>query len=122
MAGELKALQVIKNLNDRHPMDIVATFMGAHLVPAEYKANRAGPHLGDDAVLHQDPGVLEDLDFPLLRALSGAGTTGGGQHADVGDNGFHVVLLSVIGYKRDAEPLPFWRHHLRSQERLRPGH
>ena len=38
---ELKALQVIKNLNDRHHMDIVATFMGAHLVPAEYKANRA---------------------------------------------------------------------------------
>ena len=38
---ELKALRVIKNLNDRHAMDIVATFMGAHLVPAEYKANRA---------------------------------------------------------------------------------
>lgn len=37
---ELKALQVIRNLNDRHPMDIVATFMGAHLVPAEYKADR----------------------------------------------------------------------------------
>ena len=37
---ELKALQVIKNLNDRHPMDIVATFMGAHLVPKEYKENR----------------------------------------------------------------------------------
>ena len=37
---ELKALQVIKNLNDRHPMDIVATFMGAHLVPKEYKQNR----------------------------------------------------------------------------------
>ena len=37
---ELKALQVIKNLNDRHPMDIVPTFMGAHLVPAEYKQNR----------------------------------------------------------------------------------
>ncbi len=37
---ELKALQVIKNLNDRHVMDIVATFMGAHLVPAEYKENR----------------------------------------------------------------------------------
>ena len=38
---ELKALQVIKNLNGRHVMDIVATFMGAHLVPAEYKSNRA---------------------------------------------------------------------------------
>ena len=37
---ELKALQVIKNLNDRHPLDIVATFMGAHLVPKEYKENR----------------------------------------------------------------------------------
>ena len=37
---ELKALQVIKNLDERHPMDIVATFMGAHLVPAEYKNNR----------------------------------------------------------------------------------
>ena len=37
---ELKALQVIKNLNDRHAMDIVPTFMGAHLVPKEYKQNR----------------------------------------------------------------------------------
>ncbi len=37
---ELKALQVIQNLNERHPLDIVPTFMGAHLVPKEYKANR----------------------------------------------------------------------------------
>ena len=37
---ELKALRVIQNLNDRHFMDIVATFMGAHLVPAEYKQDR----------------------------------------------------------------------------------
>ena len=37
---ELKALRVIQNLNSRHPMDLVATFMGAHLVPAEYKADR----------------------------------------------------------------------------------
>ena len=39
---ELKALQAVKSLNDRHPVDIVATFMGAHLVPAEYRADRAG--------------------------------------------------------------------------------
>ena len=39
---ELKALQVIQNLNDRHVMDIVPTFMGAHLVPKEYKENREG--------------------------------------------------------------------------------
>ena len=37
---ELKALQVIRDLDGRHPIDLVATFMGAHLVPAEYKANR----------------------------------------------------------------------------------
>ena len=37
---ELKALQVIDNLNRTHPMGLVATFMGAHLVPAEYKSNR----------------------------------------------------------------------------------
>ena len=37
---ELKALQVIENLSRRHPMDIVPTFMGAHLVPAEYKQDR----------------------------------------------------------------------------------
>ena len=38
---ELKALQVIDNLNKTHPVDLVATFMGAHLVPKEYKENRA---------------------------------------------------------------------------------
>lgn len=37
---ELKALQVIRELDDRHPMDLVATFLGAHLVPAEYKNDR----------------------------------------------------------------------------------
>lgn len=37
---ELKELRVIRDLNERHPIDLVATFMGAHLVPAEYKKNR----------------------------------------------------------------------------------
>ena len=37
---ELKSLRVIRKLNERHAMDIAATFMGAHLVPAEYKADR----------------------------------------------------------------------------------
>ena len=37
---ELKELRVIRDLNERHPIDLVATFMGAHLVPAEYKRNR----------------------------------------------------------------------------------
>lgn len=37
---ELKELRVIRELNERHPIDLVATFMGAHLVPAEYKRDR----------------------------------------------------------------------------------
>ena len=37
---ELKELRVIRDLNERHPIDLVATFMGAHLVPAEYKHDR----------------------------------------------------------------------------------
>ena len=37
---ELKELRVIRDLNERHPIDLVATFMGAHLVPAEYKQSR----------------------------------------------------------------------------------
>ncbi len=37
---ELKALRVIRTLDGNHPIDLVATFMGAHLVPAEYKADR----------------------------------------------------------------------------------
>jgi len=38
---ELKALRVIRELDECHPIDLVATFMGAHLVPAEYKHDRA---------------------------------------------------------------------------------
>ena len=38
---ELKQLRAIRRLQESHPMDIAATFMGAHLVPAEYKQNRA---------------------------------------------------------------------------------
>jgi len=37
---ELKELRVIRDLGARHPIDLVATFMGAHLVPAEYKHDR----------------------------------------------------------------------------------
>ena len=37
---ELKQLRAIRRLQEEHPMDVVATFMGAHLVPAEYKHDR----------------------------------------------------------------------------------
>lgn len=34
---EVKMLEVIQKLNREHPVDIAATFMGAHAVPPEYK-------------------------------------------------------------------------------------
>lgn len=37
--NELKILEVIKELNGRHPIDIIPTFLGAHTVPKEYRAN-----------------------------------------------------------------------------------
>jgi imidazolonepropionase len=37
MENELKTLEVIKALNEKHPMDIVPTFMGAHAIPPEYQ-------------------------------------------------------------------------------------
>jgi imidazolonepropionase len=36
---ELKQLEVAKELNERHVVDVVPTFMGAHAVPKEYKVD-----------------------------------------------------------------------------------
>ena len=40
MDNELKQLRVIRRLDEDHPMDVAATFLGAHAVPGEYKADR----------------------------------------------------------------------------------
>jgi imidazolonepropionase len=36
---EVKQLEVAKELDETHPVDVVRTFMGAHAVPSEYKEN-----------------------------------------------------------------------------------
>lgn len=41
---ELKQLRVIKRLNEAHPMDAVATYLGAHAIPEEY-AHRSGEYI-----------------------------------------------------------------------------
>lgn len=41
-ADEIKTLEVLKELNETHPMDVVSTFMGAHAVPPEFKDNAPG--------------------------------------------------------------------------------
>ncbi len=40
--SELKMLRVIAKLNENLPVDIIATFMGAHEFPEEYQADHAG--------------------------------------------------------------------------------
>jgi len=40
--SELTQLNVYKMLDERHPMRIVPTFLGAHLVPPEYESDRLG--------------------------------------------------------------------------------
>ena len=37
---EIKMLEVIKELNRIHPIDLIPTFLGAHEIPEEYKNNR----------------------------------------------------------------------------------
>ena len=38
--NELKCLNVIRKLDEEHPVDLVPTFMGAHALPGEYKDSR----------------------------------------------------------------------------------
>jgi len=54
---ELKQLEVMKVLNEEHPVDIVSTFMGAHATPAEYKGR-------EDAFLDY---MIEDV-MPEVKA------------------------------------------------------
>jgi imidazolonepropionase len=42
IASELKILRLHKELAAEHPLDIVSTFLGAHVVPAEYRGTPAG--------------------------------------------------------------------------------
>ena len=37
--SELKSLEIIKNVNKNHEIDMIPTFMGAHAIPPEYKSN-----------------------------------------------------------------------------------
>ncbi len=42
LEDEIKMLEVIKELNKIHPIDLIPTFLGAHEIPEEYKNNRKG--------------------------------------------------------------------------------
>ncbi|NLD20044.1 MAG: imidazolonepropionase [Clostridiales bacterium] len=44
LENEIKMLKVIKALDEKHPMDVVPTFMGAHAIPPEYEG-RGGEYI-----------------------------------------------------------------------------
>lgn len=52
---ELKQLRVMKDLNEKHPVDVIATFLGAHSVPESYK-DRSDDYI--DYVINE---VLKDV-------------------------------------------------------------
>jgi imidazolonepropionase len=56
-ADELKSLQAIQALNAAQPLELVATFLGAHAVPEEY-ADRADAYV-DLVIYEMLPAVLE---------------------------------------------------------------
>jgi imidazolonepropionase len=41
--SELKILSLHKELSAEQPLEIVSTFLGAHVVPAEFRASKSGP-------------------------------------------------------------------------------
>ena len=56
--SEIKQLQIIRELSQTHPMEMVPTFLGAHEVPDEYRENRQGYI---DLVIHEMlPAVVRD--------------------------------------------------------------
>ena len=43
LASELKILKLHKELSAEQPLDIVSTFLGAHVIPGEFRARPSGP-------------------------------------------------------------------------------
>ena len=88
---ELKTLQVYRRLDETQPLDLVVTFLGAHVVPPEYAGDREGylrllcdellPHLAEDGLAEFCDAFLEETAFradevrQLFRAAGEAGLT-----------------------------------------------
>ncbi len=61
---EIKQLEVIKALNDQYPVDIHATYLGAHALPEESKRDRRGfiDHIIDDMKIIKKKNLAESVD------------------------------------------------------------
>jgi imidazolonepropionase len=83
-ANELKLLEVYRSLGAAQPIRLVPTFLGAHVVPPEFRDDRAGylslliddliPHIGRERVLRagREAGLGGKLHADQLSAGGGA--------------------------------------------------
>ena len=65
---EIKMLEVLKKLNEDHPVDVVSTFMGAHAIPEDYKPLEDGADQFIDVLCNE---MLWSLGNSVLSVIMG---------------------------------------------------
>jgi len=111
-ANELKQLQVYRELDATHPADLVPTFLGAHVVPPEYRDDRDAyvdllcerliPRIADEGLALFCDAFVEDGAYTAdeaRRILSAARDRGLGikLHADQLSDGGGASLAAAFG-------------------------
>jgi imidazolonepropionase len=119
--SELKLLRVYRRLSDCQPVRLVPTFLGAHIVPAEYRQDRAGyidllvnqliPMVAREGLAVACDVFVEDSAFTVdeaRRILRAAGSAGlaARLHADQLTAGGGAELAAEVG-ARSADHLEF---------------
>lgn len=112
LESELKQLEVYRDLDEQQPVDLVATFLGAHMVPEEYSQNREAylrllcneliPAISQQKLARFCDIFVEKGAFSLEEArtlLATARQAGLGLkvHADQLSNGGGALLAATLG-------------------------
>ena len=110
--SEIKQLEVYRQLDQLQPIDLVATFLGAHMVPEEFTNNRAGyveflcdeliPEIADRGLAQFCDAFVEDGAFTIAEGrqiLCAAAEAGLGLklHADQLSDGGGAALAAQLG-------------------------
>ncbi len=112
--NELKLLRVYRRLGELQPVRVVPTFLGAHIIPAEYRQNRRGygdllvneliPRVAREGLAAACDVFVEESAFTveearrILLAARGAGLAAR-MHADQLTSGGGAELAAEVGAK-----------------------
>jgi len=111
-ANEIKQLEVYRRLSKAHPMDLVPTFLGAHIIPPEYRNKREAyidllcdrliPRIAKQALAEFCDAFVEDNAYTIKEAhriLSVASQNGLGikLHADQLSSSSGAQLAAQLG-------------------------